>query len=63
MKITRVLNNNVLVVVDENQLEKVVMGRGIGFKKIVGDSIDPSTVEKEYALSSRGSPGTETVAA
>jgi beta-glucoside operon transcriptional antiterminator len=53
MKITRVLNNNVLVVVDENQLEKVVMGRGIGFKKIVGDSIDPSTVEKEYALSSR----------
>lgn len=50
--ITKVLNNNVLVIVDEHQCEKVVMGKGIGFQKRVGDRIDTLLVEKEYALSS-----------
>lgn len=52
MRITKVLNNNVLVIVDENQREKVVMGRGIGFQKKTGDRINSTLVEKEYALSS-----------
>ena len=51
MQIARVLNNNVLVVTDENQCEKVVMGRGIGFQKRVGDHINGCGIEKEYALS------------
>lgn len=52
MQIARVLNNNVLVVNDENQCEKVVMGRGIGFQRRVGEYINSTGVEKEYALSS-----------
>ena len=52
MQIARVLNNNVLVVTDENQGEKVVMGRGIGFQKRVGEYINTQGIEKEYALSS-----------
>ncbi|HAU3224142.1 TPA: transcriptional antiterminator BglG [Salmonella enterica subsp. houtenae] len=52
MRITKVLNNNVLVIVDDSQREKVVMGRGIGFQKKTGDRISSESVEKEYALSS-----------
>ncbi|MFP5597098.1 transcriptional antiterminator BglG [Kluyvera sp. 142486] len=52
MQIARVLNNNVLVVVDENQREKVVMGRGIGFQKRVGEYVSASGIEKAYSLSS-----------
>ncbi|EAA4083487.1 transcriptional antiterminator BglG [Salmonella enterica subsp. salamae] len=52
INITKVLNNNVLVIVDEHQREKVIMGRGIGFQKKPGDDIDPNLIEKEYALSS-----------
>lgn len=52
MKIIRILNNNVLVVIDDNQREKVVMGKGIGFQKRNGDRLPSSLVEKEYALSS-----------
>ena len=33
MQIYKILNNNVAVVLDENGREKVVMGRGICFKK------------------------------
>lgn len=52
MQITKVLNNNVLVIIDNSQREKVVMGRGIGFQKKIGDRINSELVEKEYALSS-----------
>lgn len=52
MQIARVLNNNVLMVTDENQCEKVVMGRGIGFQKRAGEYIHAEGIEKEYALSS-----------
>ncbi|CDL28380.1 Beta-glucoside bgl operon antiterminator, BglG family [Escherichia coli ISC7] len=33
MQITKILNNNAVVVIDDQQREKVVMGRGIGFQK------------------------------
>ncbi|MDU3076612.1 MAG: CAT RNA binding domain-containing protein, partial [Mixta calida] len=33
MKIAKVLNNNVVIVLDEQQREQVVMGRGLGFQK------------------------------
>lgn len=33
MKIAKVLNNNVVTVIDEQQKELVIMGRGIAFKK------------------------------
>lgn len=49
MKITKVLNNNVVVVLDEHQCEQVMMGCGLGFQKRPGDSIDSSKIEKIFA--------------
>lgn len=50
MKIFKILNNNVAVVLDEKGEEKIVMGRGICFKKKAGGEIDPKTVDKTFAL-------------
>ncbi|EET86443.1 CAT RNA-binding domain protein [Clostridium carboxidivorans P7] len=37
MVIKKILNNNVVTVIDESTgLEKVIMGRGIAFKKMLG---------------------------
>jgi beta-glucoside operon transcriptional antiterminator len=58
MRITKVLNNNVLVVIDENQSEKVVMGKGIGFQKRSGERLNYHGIEKIYALSSHELTGT-----
>ncbi|MFE8103545.1 transcriptional antiterminator BglG [Brenneria goodwinii] len=52
MKIAKILNNNVVTVIDENNNESVVMGRGLGFKKQTGDSLDESLIEKVFALKS-----------
>ncbi|HFK3156511.1 TPA: BglG family transcription antiterminator LicT [Citrobacter sedlakii] len=50
MKIARVLNNNVVVVLDEQQREQVVMGRGLAFKKCVGEELDEDKIEKVFSL-------------
>ncbi|WP_058913837.1 transcriptional antiterminator BglG [Entomohabitans teleogrylli] len=52
MKIAKILNNNVVVVLDDQAREQVVMGRGLGFQKHPGDRLDPSKVEKVFALQS-----------
>lgn len=54
MRIERILTNNALVVLDEKRREKVVCGKGIGFKKRAGDDLDPALVEKTYTLASDG---------
>lgn len=51
MQIYKILNNNVAVVLDEHAQEKIVMGRGICFKKKAGDEISPETVDKIFFLS------------
>jgi beta-glucoside operon transcriptional antiterminator len=50
MKISKVLNNNVVITTDEKQNEIIVMGRGIAFKKKVGDDISDQTIDKVYRL-------------
>lgn len=50
MKIFKILNNNVAVVLDEYGEEKIVMGRGICFKKKAGEEIDPKNVDKVFSL-------------
>ncbi|HAU5636272.1 BglG family transcription antiterminator LicT [Citrobacter amalonaticus] len=50
MKIARVLNNNVVVVLDEQKREQVVMGRGLAFKKRVGEDLDEDKIEKVFSL-------------
>jgi len=52
MQIAKVLNNNVVVVLDEHQREQVVMGRGLAFQKRPGDALDDSKIEKVFALQS-----------
>ncbi|GAB2941001.1 transcriptional antiterminator BglG [Hafnia psychrotolerans] len=50
MKIAKILNNNVVVVINEQQREQVVMGRGLAFMKKTGDELDDSKIEKIFAL-------------
>lgn len=47
MEISKVLNNNVAVIIENNE-EKIVMGRGICFKKKTGDTIEPETIDKVF---------------
>lgn len=52
MKIAKILNNNVVIVLDEYQREQVVMGRGLSFQKRPGDRLDKRRIEKVFALQS-----------
>ncbi len=52
MKIEKILNNNVVVILEKNQEEKIVMGRGLAFGKKVGEEIDDTKIDKEFALTS-----------
>lgn len=52
MKIAKILNNNVAVVLGDNGKEQVVMGRGLAFQKHVGDELDAQQIEKVFALQS-----------
>lgn len=50
MRIEKILNNNV-VVVQENSVEKIVMGRGLAYKRKVGDEFSEDIVDKIFVLS------------
>ncbi|QCR35448.1 BglG family transcription antiterminator LicT [Nissabacter sp. SGAir0207] len=50
MQIAKILNNNVVVVLDGHGQEQVVMGRGIGFQKQAGEAVNAALVEKTFAL-------------
>lgn len=52
MQIHKILNNNVVVVMDEKNHEQIVMGRGLAFKKKCGDEISKDQIDKVFALSS-----------
>lgn len=50
MLINKVLNNNVVTIIDNNNQESVVMGRGLAFQKKKGDEIDENKIEKIFIL-------------
>lgn len=52
MIINKVINNNVLSTHDENNREIVLMGKGIGFQKKVGDEVAEDKIEKKFVLDS-----------
>lgn len=52
MVIEKVLNNNV-VVVRENNVEKIVMGRGLAFQKKPGDEFDEALIDKTFILTNQ----------
>jgi beta-glucoside operon transcriptional antiterminator len=49
MQIVKVINNNI-VTSEQDGNEVVIMGKGVGFKKELGQSIDESQIEKIYVL-------------
>lgn len=50
MVIDKILNNNVVISKNAANEEIIYMGCGLAFKKKIGDSIDPMTIEKEFIL-------------
>lgn len=53
MKIHKVINNNVISVVDEHNKEIVIMGRGLAFKKKPGDPVDEANIEKVFRMENK----------
>lgn len=52
MVITKIINNNVITALDQNQQELVIMGKGIGFQAKAGQNVDESKVEKRFVMDS-----------
>lgn len=50
MKVIKVINNNNLCVLDDNGREQIVSGKGIGFGKKHGDTVDSSQIQKTYLI-------------
>lgn len=50
MKIHRMVNNNIVVALDENGQERILMGKGIGFRRHSGDEFDEALIEKEFRI-------------
>lgn len=54
MIIKKIFNNNAILVQDCNKSEFVVMGKGIAFKKNVGEKVDKNLIEKTFVLKEQG---------
>ena len=50
MRIKKLINNNILCVVDKKGNELIVTGRGIGFQRHRGEFVDPALVEHTYRM-------------
>lgn len=55
MKIEKIINNNIVSAFNEEGQEVVLMGRGIGFGKKAGYSIDIEQVEKVFCMETKKS--------
>jgi beta-glucoside operon transcriptional antiterminator len=53
MIIQKILNNNVVITLDEKEQEQIVMGRGIAFKKKVGELIQENQIDQVFRLANR----------
>lgn len=54
MEIIKVMNNSLVFAKDEENNEMVVMGKGIGFMKKAGESLDLDKIEKIFTLKDEG---------
>lgn len=50
MNIVKIINNNVVSSLDEKEREIIILGKGIGFQKKPGDTIQENLVEKIFRL-------------
>lgn len=48
MTIEKIINNNIVLSINDRDQEVIVMGKGLGFGKKAGDSIDESLIENSY---------------
>lgn len=53
MKVTKIINNNIVTSMDEHGTEMIIMGRGIGFGQKAGCRIPEDRIEKIFRLSSQ----------
>ena len=53
MRVKKAINNNILCVIDEQNHELIVTGRGIGFRRHPGEFVNPDLVEKTYRMENR----------
>ena len=50
LRIKKVINNNILCVVDDQGSEMIVTGKGLGFQRKTGERVDPALFEKTYHM-------------
>ncbi|PGT76721.1 BglG family transcription antiterminator LicT [Bacillus sp. AFS040349] len=53
MKIEKVFNNNVVSAFNEENIELVIMGKGLAFQKRPGDEIEEDKIEKVFTLKNK----------
>lgn len=50
MKIVKIINNNIVSAIDQNDNEVIAMGRGLGFKRKPGQNIGEEEIEKIFRI-------------
>lgn len=50
MLIKKLFNNNALLAEDKDGHEVILLGKGIGFSKKIGDKVDPLKIQKRYVF-------------
>ncbi len=51
MIIHKILNNNVVITLDDDKREQIVMGKGIAFKKRIGDWVPDESIDQVFLFS------------
>ncbi|MGF2940961.1 PRD domain-containing protein [Enterococcus xiangfangensis] len=52
LKIKKIFNNNVVLVIDAKGLERILIGRGLAFNKKIGQIVDEAKIEKIFVVDS-----------
>lgn len=53
VKIQKIINNNVVQIIDNSGKEVIVMGRGIAFQKKAGEFVDEAKIDKRFYLADK----------
>lgn len=48
MKIKKVLNSSVILAIDENNKEFICLGKGIGYNKKIGDTVEKKSIDQIF---------------
>lgn len=54
MKISKIINNNIISSLDARNQEVIIMGRGLGFGQKIGSDVDETKIEKVFRMDSFG---------